>query len=398
MQPIKMTIYGKFWDSQIYSGHLYLFGMNGEIKTLSWNKLFDVFRVDCSLQIALEAAFKKSSLLYSEDNQILMSDIEIKSVIRNKFDRLMSSSLIASDSQIAQCVVGTQDNIFSFPHTDTEIYNKKIYVASRNGVSSASCLSKTKYPISTKLEKHWDAPSLRVAASYGNIAIAAGSEGLYEKEVIGLGSWEKAKDPQQISNIHCSDCDWNYYSIFGSSHVSSGFLAYQEQPKNKYKDSNIYSFNSYDDEDIDSTKFSANIVRAESIFGQGKYSWGSKDKICQVSEEGINVYRFNPWEDEKYIHMGLIRFNEWKGGFVSAKLSSFGTIIELDNALVVLRSDNEITTIAGEPVNWRVFPRSKFYENQLHVIFDDRLEIYSFNHDYFVNQNDKMSGYKMRIV
>ena len=36
--------------------------------------------------------------------------------------------------------------------------------------------------------------------------------------------------------------------------------------------------------------------------------------------------------------------------------------------------------------------RSKQYENQLHVVYEDRLEIFSFNHDYFINQKSKLSG------
>jgi hypothetical protein len=32
------------------------------------------------------------------------------------------------------------------------------------------------------------------------------------------------------------------------------------------------------------------------------------------------------------------------------------------------------------------------YENHLHVILDDRIEIYSFNHDYFLDQEEKNIG------
>ncbi len=45
-------------------------------------------------------------------------------------------------------------------------------------------------------------------------------------------------------------------------------------------------------------------------------------------------------------------------------------------------------------MHWRVFPRSDHYSNQLHIIYDDRLEIVSFVHDYFVDQSSKLSGFK----
>ena len=49
-------------------------------------------------------------------------------------------------------------------------------------------------------------------------------------------------------------------------------------------------------------------------------------------------------------------------------------------------------TIRGEPVRWRIFPRSTNFTNQLHIIYDDRIEILSFVHDYFVNQKSKLAG------
>ena len=59
----------------------------------------------------------------------------------------------------------------------------------------------------------------------------------------------------------------------------------------------------------------------------------------------------------------------------------FGAILELDSALVVVRSDDKVDTFPGKPFNWRVFPRSRHFTNQLHIVYDDRLEILSFNHD-----------------
>ena len=70
----------------------------------------------------------------------------------------------------------------------------------------------------------------------------------------------------------------------------------------------------------------------------------------------------------------------------------FGTIVEYNDALIVALSNGEVYPIEGDITRWRVYPRSINYENQLHVIFDDRIEIYSFNHDYFVNQRIKNFG------
>lgn len=72
--------------------------------------------------------------------------------------------------------------------------------------------------------------------------------------------------------------------------------------------------------------------------------------------------------------------------------SSFGTVVEFDTKIVVVRSDGQIDTFEGEAVHWRVFPRSRDYHNQLHIIYDDRIEIIAFLHDCFVNQDKKLFG------
>ena len=36
MQPLKITIYGDFWDVQIYKDRLYLWDMNGDLYIYNW--------------------------------------------------------------------------------------------------------------------------------------------------------------------------------------------------------------------------------------------------------------------------------------------------------------------------------------------------------------------------
>ena len=78
---------------------------------------------------------------------------------------------------------------------------------------------------------------------------------------------------------------------------------------------------------------------------------------------------------------------------MSAKVALFGTVVEFDSGLVVLTSDGNRHRVAGEPVSWRVFPRSRHYEDHLHVIYDDRLEVHSFNHDYACRPARKNFGH-----
>jgi hypothetical protein len=77
---------------------------------------------------------------------------------------------------------------------------------------------------------------------------------------------------------------------------------------------------------------------------------------------------------------------------VGADSAPFGFVLEAESGLLVVESSLESFWLAGEPVNWRVFPRSRYYTNQLHVITEKALNIYSFCGDYFVDQATKRAG------
>ncbi len=241
--------------------------------------------------------------------------------------------------------------------------------------------------MSSRPEKKWDAPTLAIAASYNSLALAAGDEGLFEL-AIGNGWLADRRTPVQLATRNCVDCSWTFHSIFCSSHVNSGFLA-SFRKETEYQDHSGFK------------RIFEGLVPAEEIFQHQGYTWGTQDKLCQVQGHIVSITRYTPWAEqnnERLKNLGSvdlaldIELAPWKGGVVSGGLAVFGAIIECENAVVVVPSEGRAITISGEPVNWRVFPRSVQYENQLHLIFNDRLEVFSFNQDYFVDQRRKLLG------
>ena len=378
MQPLKITIPGKFWDSYVYEGRIYLFARDGSVECLKWAELIYDWRLPDLVKLPFTCAFARSDFLYSMDLRELMHDREVRLLMQSKFRTLGQRSFEIDKKVRTRHTAGTQDNPCPFPHADLEIYKQCLYVGSKTGIVSASCNKQTRYPISTRTDKKWDAPTLALSASYGSLAIAAGDEGLYE---YNLDSYVQGDpEPTQLSKVACRDCDYTYFSVFASS-GNSGYLA---------------EFTKVGEGGNFERHFEG-IETAQAIFGTEGYSWGVQDKICQALQGTIKVARYTPWadaDDERIQSLGNIRFAPWKGDIVSASTASFGVIVELENAIVVLPSAGRPITLRGEPVNWRVFPRSRHYKNQLHVVYDDRLEVLSFNHDYLVDQKSKLLGTK----
>jgi hypothetical protein len=378
MEPVKLTLPGQFWDSYLYKGRLYLFQRDGAVLALNWDNLISGLRLPRGARLAAECALRRSDYLYGADFSLFFSDTDIRRQVTRKFQALAGIELTISQRMIHECLVGAQDNPFPFPHNDLTIYAEMMHVVGLAGVYKATCNKRTRYPISTKVYRSWDAPSFSVAASYGSLALAAGDEGLWEQGVQSYAYFDDdRRQPSQLSKAECGGCNWMFYSIYGSSY-DGGYLAEFKKTQHSPRE---YT-----------REFSG--VRSEAdIFREQGYSWGTRDKAYLAGHGQIKVAVYQPYdEEEPFKLLDPIHIQPWKGSIVRAGVASFGTIAEYENAIVVLSSDGRTYTIVGEPINWRVYPNSHHYQNQLHVCFDDRIEIFSFNQDYFVDQQDKVFG------
>ena len=409
MSPLKLTIPGQYWDTQMYRGRLYLFDIEGRILTLDWDRLIEALPVDNALKLALVCAYKRSDYLYRVAATGIFHDEDFKTIMNSRFATLAETPLVLEEEQIREASLGQQDNLFPFPHADSTVYYRRLYVSAQSGVFSANCNGQTKYPISTRVEKLWDGPVLALGASYNSLSLAAGEAGLWEYDLSstgGAGLWEydtnspftrlsesaPEANPRPLAEQHCSECQWAFHSVYGSSSTGPGVLAAYHRTRGESDEE------SYTPRKKSYRREFDRLIPEKEIFSDfeepaGVYSWAAQDKICQAANGSIRVAKYQPWDQEEPIkRLGLLSLERHGEAIVSAKVALFGTVVELDSSLIVISSDGEILSIAGEPVSWRVFPRSRHYENHLHIIYDDRLEVLSFNHDYLLDQREKVSG------
>jgi hypothetical protein len=151
MRPVTLSIPGEYWDSQLYRGKLFLFTRDGRIRTIDWDRLIDSFRLNRNLQLAAQCAFQRSDYLYGSKWEMFFSDPEIKALVTEKFKNLGKLNLSATEAQLKKSEYGHQDNPFSFPHADTLIYFRKMYVVGDGGVWRATCdPRRTRNPISSR--------------------------------------------------------------------------------------------------------------------------------------------------------------------------------------------------------------------------------------------------------
>jgi len=400
MQPIKLVIQGDFWDSQMYTGRLHLWTMNGQLITINWDNYIKSLMEKHNNPFAIECAFRDSRYLYENDFTSLFQDEEIKRIVLSKFDNLSELKVSTSISELSDFIYGTQNNPFKELPTDTDIHLNKLFAALGDGLwCSSANRNNLKFPISSKPVKLWDCPLLALNAKSKNVALSAGDEGLFQYEISNKNFFE-SKYPQLnqveddiyiINNKNSLFCNWSGTSIYSSSYNGNSYMAafgWKQDEVNKAYYNRVFK----------------KIVDEQNIFenNSSTISWGNERKIIRAKNNGIEIAkyiqsriedeRFFSKQDSEYYYNGFtkskfIPLQQWKGYVISGNTSHFGTIIECENALVIIQNNDSFYNIPGPIVRWRCFPKSKNYTTHLHVILEDRIEIYSFINDYFFNKN-----------
>ena len=413
MQTLKVIVPGEFYDSQIYNGRLYLWEIDGSLITVDWDKLVSKINVSEELEIALRFALQHNDALY---RNTLLQDIEVKDLMQLKFKKLSELVIEVNRTDLLLCAVDKQDSPFPFPHADSAIHYKVMYVGSQDGVSASSCIKSNQWDGLEQAEKLLDLPVLSLATSHSTLAIAAGNEGLFDYSLI-QNSTKKYGEPHQLSSNHCNLTRWLYPSIFGSSYFNDGYFADFTAKKKTIKENavlNTYSNNEHGRRQKKSPQYERifqNLVSSDDIFEQSnakpngvgstetgaRFTWGVQDKLCSITRSSVKLAQYKSSSRSKdtrrkFKDLGSVEIKGLTSEVISADSSSFGIVLEQEDGLLIVTSLLESHFLQGEPINWRVFPKAKNYSNHLHVIYDDALYIYAFSHDYFVDQFTKKLG------
>ena len=402
MQAVKIQIPGDYWDSQIANGRLYLFGRSGDIRVLDWDRLTNGLVVDASLKPELNWALSRNAALYRARASLGYPAADTWEAVKSKFSILEAQDLEVHTDLQSRYLISQIDNRFPFPHRDSAFEGKQLIIAGQNGLYKAKLSVRSGSGFLETPERLWDGPAFSVKANAKNLAIAAGDEGLYQFHV-GTNSSLTGRfgEMKKLSDKNSVDCGWAFRSIYGSSFKAPGYLIPSWIPathRNRGPNERIGQPQEIGDFNLEQSLH--DLIPEEEIFKERGYSWACRDSICQVEGNTVRIVRYSPRarKRERVLKdMGRIEITGWKGEVVSACVAVFGIVIECEQAVVIKLSTEDVLTLPGEVVRFRIFPESPEYENQLHLIYEDRLDILAFTHDYFVNQQSKLIGYR-RLV
>jgi hypothetical protein len=352
--------------------------------------------------VVLNFALLDNDYLYDTGFHDVLQDKEFLDLFQTKYARVIAKDISLSEEDISAFLIGRQPLPGNELSIDNEIYGNKLYFTNDNGLFVGSAHRDGKYPVSTRPKKIWDCRPLSIKANkYPQIAVCAGEEGLWELDLSGQSLYRDEDDEYSIhklSDMNAVVANYAYLSVVGTSAVDPSIALFKW--KTKEDQSTYRPFGKHFDyarqfKDVLSLRVSQDKSRRE-------FTFGVDDKIYTCSDGELLIRKFENHagatsKETSYLS-DLARVSLPKSGPnpVSGGTCYFGTILEYLDSLVVLQSDGEHYTVPEKVVRWRTFNRSQNYQNQMHVILSDRLEIYSFNNDYFIEQEKKLYGVEYR--
>jgi hypothetical protein len=380
MQALKLRIHGTYWDSYLYDDRLFLVDRSGVVRRASWDQLVRQ-AVGDDFDPVLEHIGTRGQAWYGLAVQDFLQEPRFRDELASRVASLSQERFTITRRDISR-LERFASGLGYFPTTDIECYGSVLYVGAADGLL-ATGLGSREFKLGRE-SRIYDGPALRVEAKYHRLAVAQGDAGLVEFPTLSaedLGRFgDLGTDPQQISYERCDNCSWLSYDLLATTFGDGGYLG-------------TFESSQVSDDSFDGGRRLIETVSSTDLFGVGGGTLVGGGHLLALLRGPIMLYEtWNPFRrrDDPYsrweVSRGERQDSDLRQGpeVLDAAFTVFGLVAEYENGISVYGSDGRRYWIPGEPVAWRVFPRSNRYLNQLHVIKDDWIDVYAFAHDYFL--------------
>lgn len=363
IDPVRIIIVGKFYDCQIYRGRLYLWTMDGALKVYDWNKVINQTVIPkFKEKLPFVFSFLEGNFLYDKRVSYVFSDEAYRSVLLNQYKVLVDTPVTISTEELAQSQLYQGRIPKNELPIDTEVYANNLYFAVDDGLYRKVIYTNASDPsLGPKDTKLWECRLLSLKANkYPQIALSAGSEGLFElnlvkDETIRPQALENVEETKvyRISNKPSSFSNYSFLSVFSSSYVDESYMALFN-----WKPIDSLNINTAAKRNIKVYRDFDEVIGQQDIFGESndsEISWGIDDKIYSVKGDILTILKFNNAANiEKgetyYQTLESVRLPLNIGQIVGAGSSYFGNVLEFTKGIMVLRSDGNVTVIPDEVI------------------------------------------------
>lgn len=406
MQALRLRIPGEYWDSLLYDGLLVLICRDGRVEVADWDRLIGSLPEfkDSENKAMAHAVLMRGQQWYSSQVKNLFGNQSISNLVKGTLAKLSSAPIDVSRKSLRSATVFTMD-LPSFPTTDIECFKSVLFCGTSEGLFESNRLQSVKSR-DWWMTKSNDIPIASVAASYGTVAVAAGAEGLFERPATSDDAWYFEDNGglggfTQVSRRRASICTWAQFDLVSDDLLHGGYVTMFSRPDGSGTGRRAWR---------ETDRTPVGEVDDRTLFGvrEGLLRGGSKTLLL-TGREGTYLRPWEPYKRQDAMSQGEIiepaRATNIEAEDpprplqpVDAQIANFGIIYEYDSSLVVESISGERATLRGEPVQWRVFPRSQRYSNQLTICRSNYLDVYAFWEQYFLDSSQRRFGLPVPVA
>ncbi|MBN3227494.1 hypothetical protein [Pectobacterium brasiliense] len=370
MAELNINITGDFIDSFIYSGVLFTIDTNGRLCSYSWKQLIDRY-----FDSHHEFIEYKTNILDSRDKK----NKKINNNITIYFDKPFLNK-----NQKGTCC---ELDVWS---TDLDVKDNILYISSERGLESLPFTEEWnngKVMKFNELIPVWKGAKVfgLSTGSWGRTILAAGEKGALEIINNDVGQLKKIGFKKSsetiINNDICLDCEWDSNStmaildglekkmvyLFNKITSDSHFKETKGTVEKKTKP--------VIDVDIEKIKNTLANGNAKNISQtEFQYSWFEGNTLCAVNSLNKKyIFNKNEWVEHSTWEHGE------KNTLSRVKSIKSGSFIETDDDKLFRVKDGGKYLLSDDFTSWRVFSRSKSYQDRVHIVNDDHLQIKIFD-------------------
>ncbi|MDQ0254121.1 hypothetical protein J2S74_001494 [Evansella vedderi] len=344
MTAMSLRIEGEYWDFLIKYNKLFLWNFEGEIEIYNWE------------EILREISHKYGDFIYSLYNGSMINQIIKEKDITGHYNDIYLSRFDLDRYLDKKELTPTGDVI-----TSINSYNENILINTDDGLFISFLNDMGKF------EKITDMPFYNISVgTYGKVALAGGEEGVFEL-LLPINNLNKnykgyKEGFRNIIKKHSNRTSWVKNNIYSSSYIEEFILNPMNTNEIIYGEDQIY-------------KYSAK----EEIT---KVTWVNNNKIYRKLNSSTleEVTILDSENEELNFKSRTLNFQGWKGEIIAGAGAAYGTIVECENALVVIFKDKSVMNIPGEVVRWKSYKSKERYSNILGIIYDEELVLTAFNY------------------
>lgn len=360
MRHLTLTIEGEFWDYLIKYNELILWTYDGRTEVYDWKSFIE--------DIARKKNNPELYMLFQNKN---VKDYNNK-FNRNNYDNEYAPNIDLevniSKNELDYYLLQSFEIPFNNLAISLDSYNNDIFVNTDDGLYTVNRTN-----LRNK-QKVWDNPLYNIkVGKHGRIAMSAGDEGVYEyslsKNLVSNipKKMEIDKNIYLLSNRHSNTVSWINNDVFSTSSIKDAFIV---NSNNKYKEKIYYE----------------KIIEESEIFKSYRkqiheISWASNNKLYRVYDNNkLEIVSYESEKNQKIIFKSkFVEFMSWKGNIIEGSSAKFGTVIECENALIILFDDGNFINIPGEIIRWKIYDRYHRYNNILGIVFENKIVFKAFN-------------------